>query len=181
MKPDFVESDIDEDLQDALKAHDNAIERIHHAVAAFEAGITELEHVAGEDTRTNNNVDGQIKQLQGVIMKFKGDLLRLEAAKSNFLGEFASKKGDKSKARTYFTEASDKLREAVGNYTTAAQVFQAMGNLQAAQSVGMKAKTADLLARSVWDSKQKLTRDEEPNYFGETELAALYLGSTGEQ
>ncbi|MCF2136587.1 MAG: hypothetical protein K9W43_05025 [Candidatus Thorarchaeota archaeon] len=180
MEADIADMDINEDMSDAIKAHDNTIERIQHAVAAFEASILELQHVAGSNIRLKNNVDAQIKQLQGVVMKFKGDLMRLQAAKSNFLGEFASKKGDKTKARTYFTEASDKLREAVGNYTVAAQTFQAMGNMEAAQSVGMKAKTADLLARSVWDSKQKISRDEEPTYFGDTELAALYLGAAGQ-
>ncbi|MHA1771831.1 MAG: hypothetical protein ACTSYL_11045 [Candidatus Thorarchaeota archaeon] len=180
MEADIADMDIDEDMSDAIRAHDNTIERIKHAVAAFEAAIVELQHVAGSNIRLKNNVDAQIKQLQGVVMKFKGDLMRLQAAKSNFLGEFASKKGDKTKARTHFTEASDKLREAVGDYTVAAKTFQALGNMEAAQSVDLKAKTADLLARSVWDSKQKISRDEEPTYFGDTELAALYLGSTGQ-
>ena len=71
------------------------------------------------------------------------------------------------------------MREAVGNYTVAAKVFHQLGNMEAAQSVGTRAKTADLLARTVWDNKQRLSRDEEPNYFGDAELAALYLGSTG--
>ncbi len=180
LESDLTDYDIEVDVNDTLMAHENTIERIKRAVAAFEAAVVELERVSGADVKMQNNVDEQIRQLQGVIMKFKGDLKRLEAAKSNFLGEYASKRGDKSKARTYFTEANDKLREAVGNYTVAAKAFQAMGNLQAAQSVDAKAKTADLLARSVWDSKQRLNRDEEPNYFGETELIALYLGSPGQ-
>jgi len=169
----------DEELNDALAAHDNTIQRLRHAVAAFEAASSELEKVTDQNIRLKNNIELQIKQLQGVVMKFKGDLLRLEAAKTSFMAEYASKKGDRTKARSYYSQASDMLREAVGNYTVAAQVFQQLGNMEAAQSVGTRAKTADLLARTVWDNKQRLSRDEEPNYFGDAELAALYLGSTG--
>ncbi len=174
---DEIQLDVDEDVQETLAAHDNTIERLRQAVAAFEAAADELGRVADQTIRANNKVELQVRQLQGVVMKFKGDLKRLEAAKANFLAEYASKKGDKSKARSLFSEASDQLREAVGAYTTAARVFQEVGNLQAAQSVDKRAKTTDLLARSTWDNKQRLSRDEDPNYFGDPELSALYLGS----
>jgi hypothetical protein len=81
-----------------------------------------------------------------------------------------------SKAKSHYSDASDYLREAVGNYNVAAQVFQQSGDRAAAQSIDSKAKTTDLLARSVWDSRQRLDRDQPPNPKGETELDVLYLG-----
>ncbi|MFW9816464.1 MAG: hypothetical protein ACFFEW_11095, partial [Candidatus Thorarchaeota archaeon] len=69
---------------------------------------------------------------------------------------------------------------AVGNYTVAAQVFQQVGDAQAAQNVDTRAKTTDLLARSIWDNRQRIDRDQEPSEKGEPELVALYLGTTGQ-
>ncbi len=172
--------DDNENIEDALKAHDATIDKISRAIAAFHAAATELDGVVGELVRRKNNVDGQVQQLNGVVMKFKGDLLRLEGAKNDFLGEYLSKKGNKSKAERYFDSAKDLFREAAGNYTVAAQVFQQVGDIQAAQNVDMRAKTSDLLARSTWDNRQRVSRDQEPAYKGESELIALYLGGTGQ-
>ena len=170
----------DEDaVEKALGAHDETIMRIGQSVAAFEAAANELNSVKGEDIRTKNNVDGQVKQLQGVVMKFRGDLSRLQGAKSDFMAEFLAKKGETSKATRFYSDASDQLREAVGKYNGAARVFQQIGDTQAAQNVDSKAKTTDLLARSVWDNRQRLSRDQEPAYKGDPELIALYLGGGG--
>ncbi|MFW9909555.1 MAG: hypothetical protein ACFFEF_13370 [Candidatus Thorarchaeota archaeon] len=172
--------DDNENIEVALKAHDSTISRIMHAVAAFERAADELDSVAGEMIRKKNNVESQVQQLRGVVMKFKGDQHRLEGAKSDFMGEYLSKKGEKNKASRYFDEAKDQLREAVGNYTVAAQVFQQVGDMQAAQNVDGKARTADLLARSIWDNRQRISMDKEPTYKGEPELIALYLGGSGQ-
>ncbi|MFW9974156.1 MAG: hypothetical protein ACFFDQ_02660, partial [Candidatus Thorarchaeota archaeon] len=104
----------------------------------------------------------------------------IQGARSDFMAEYMFKTGKKSKAKMHYTDANDQLREAVGNYTVAAQVFQQVGDAQAAQNVDNRAKTTDLLARSVWDNRQRLERDQEPSEKGETELVALYLGSAGQ-
>ncbi len=171
----------DEDIvEDALEIHDGAISRIKQTVASFESAANELDSVKGEMIRLRNNVELQVKQLQGVVMKFKGDLSRIQGARSDFMAEYMFKTGKKSKAKMHYTDANDQLREAVGNYTVAAQVFQQVGDAQAAQNVDNRAKTTDLLARSVWDNRQRLERDQEPSEKGETELVALYLGSAGQ-
>jgi hypothetical protein len=112
-------------------------------------------------------------------MKYKGDLSRLEGAKNDFMAEFFFKRGDRSKAKMHYQDANDQLREAVGNYTVAAQVFQQLGDAQAAQSVDGKAKMTDLLARSIWDNKQRIGMDQDPTAKGDAELSALYMGSSG--
>ncbi len=173
-----IYDDDNENIESALKAHDASILRIKHAVAAFESAAEELDTVSGELIRKRNNVESQVQQLQGVVMKFKGDLMRLEGAKNDFMGEYLSRKGEKSKASRYFDSAKDQLREAVGNYTVAAQVFQQVGDLEAAQNVDSKARTADILARSIWDNRQRVSQDQEPNYKGDNELVALYLGGS---
>ncbi len=178
IEQELMEIDDDEITNKAVKAHDDAILRIKHAVSSFELSTIELQSVKGEIIRKKNNVEAQVSQLQGVVMKFRGDLSRIEGAKSDFLAEYMSKRGKMAKARQYFDDAKDQLREAVGNYTVAAQVFQQVGDAQAAQSVDQKAKTMDLLARSVWDNRQRLSRDQEPTYKRDAELAALYLGGT---
>jgi hypothetical protein len=89
-------------------------------------------------------------------------------------------KGEASKAKIHYSDANDHLREAVGNYTVAAQVFQQVGDNQSAQTVDGKAKTTDLLARSIWDNRQRMDRDQEPTQKGDSELAALYLGLAGQ-
>ncbi|NWF96902.1 MAG: hypothetical protein HXY34_12240 [Candidatus Thorarchaeota archaeon] len=172
----------DEELVDrALRSHDSTGERLKHGVASFEAAAHELDSVKKKAIRKKNSVDDQVKQLQGVVMKLKGDISRIEAAKSDFLAEFHSKKGDSTKARRYFTQATDLLREAVGNYTVAAQVFQQLGDLQTAQAVDSKARTTDLLARVSWENGQRIANNQPPTYKGDTELAALYLGGTGSE
>jgi hypothetical protein len=170
----------DNPIEDALEVHDGAIARIKQAVASFESAANELDSVKGKEIRMKNNVEIQVKQLQGVVMKFKGDLSRIQGAKSDFIAEYMFKTGEKSKAKIHYSEANDELREAVGNYTVAAQVFQQLGDNQAAQNVDGRAKTTDLLARSVWDNRQRIERDQEPTEKGETELIALYLGSSGQ-
>jgi len=171
----------DEDpIEDALEIHDGAISRIKQTVASFESAANELDSVKGEMIRIRNNVELQVKQLQGVVMKFKGDLSRILGARSDFMAEYMFKTGKRSKAKMHYTDANDQLREAVGNYTVAAQVFQSVGDAQAAQNVDNRAKTTDLLARSVWDNRQRLERDQDPSEKGETELVALYLGSAGQ-
>jgi len=170
----------DDPLEDAMDIHDGTIVKLRQTVASFEAAANELDSVKGEVIRTKNNVDAQVKQLQGVVMKFKGDLSRLEGAKNDFMAEYMFLKGEKSKAKIHYSDANDHLREAVGNYTTAAQVFQQVGDAQSAQNVDTKAKTTDLLARSIWDNRQRIDRDQEPTVKGETELAALYLGAGGQ-
>lgn len=169
-----------ENIEDALKAHDATLLRIKHAIASFESASAELNSVQGMLIRTKNNVDAQVQQLNGVVLKFKGDLSRLEGAKNDFMGEYLSKKGERSKAERYFDDAKDQFREAVGNYNVAAQVFQQVGDLQAAQNVDNRARTADLLARSTWDNRQRISRNQEPTYKGESELIALYLGGSGQ-
>ncbi len=164
-------------LEDAIQIHDNTITKIKQTVASFKAAANELDSVKGKEIRQRNNVDAQVKQLQGVVMKYKGDLLRMEGAKSDFIAEYMFLKGEKSKAKIHYSDANDHLREAVGNYTTAAQVFQQVGDAQSAQNVDGRAKTADLLARSIWDNRQRLDRDQDPSPKGDSELAALYLGA----
>jgi len=170
----------DDPMEDALDIHDESITKVKQTIASFQAAANELDSVKGEDIRLKNNVDAQVKQLQGVVMKFKGDLSRLEGAKSDFMAEYMFMKGEKSKAKIHYSDANDQLREAVGNYTVAAQVFQQAGDAQSAQSVDTKAKTTDLLARSIWDNKHRIDQDEEPSPKGEPELAALYLGAGGQ-
>ncbi len=170
----------DDPMEDALEIHDGTITKLKQTVASFEAAANELDSVKGETIRTKNNVDAQVKQLQGVVMKFKGDLSRLEGAKNDFMAEYMFMKGEKSKAKIHYSDANDHLREAVGNYTTAAQVFQQVGDGQSAQNVDTKAKTTDLLARSIWDNRHRIDRDQDPTVKGETELAALYLGAGGQ-
>jgi hypothetical protein len=89
-------------------------------------------------------------------------------------------RGEKSKAKIHYSAANDQLREAVGSYTLAAQVFQQVGDAQSAQTVDGKAKTTDLLARSIWDNRQRMDRDQTPSEKGDSELAALYLGIGGQ-
>ncbi|MHA1137531.1 MAG: hypothetical protein ACTSSE_13685 [Candidatus Thorarchaeota archaeon] len=173
----ILEDDDDNPMENALEIHDGTINKLKHTVASFEAAANELDSVKGEIIRLKNNVDAQVKQLQGVVMKFKGDLSRLEGAKNDFMAEYLFMKGERSKAKIHYSDANDQLREAVGNYTAAAQVFQQVGDAQSAQNVDTKAKTADLLARSIWDNRQRIDRDQEPSVKGETELAALYLGA----
>jgi hypothetical protein len=170
----------DDPIEDALEVHDRAISRIKQTVASFESAANELDSVKGEEIRLKNNVEIQVKQLQGVVMKFKGDLFRIQGAKSDFMAEYMFRTGKRSKAKIHYSDANDQLREAVGNYTVAAQVFQQVGDAQAAQNVDGRAKTTDLLARSVWDNRQRLERDQDPNQKGETELIALYLGASGQ-
>jgi len=172
--------DENENIEEAIKAHDATILRIRHAIASFESASNELNNVQGLLIRAKNNVESQVQQLNGVVLKFKGDLFRLEGAKNDFLGEYLAKKGDKSKAGRFFDDAKDQFREAVGSYNVAAQIFQQVGDMQAAQNVDGKAKTADLLARSTWDNRQRVSRDQEPTYKGESELIALYLGGPGQ-
>ena len=164
-------------LEDAIQIHDGTITKIKQTVASFESAANELDSVKGKEIRQRNNVDAQVKQLQGVVMKYKGDLLRIEGAKSDFIAEYMFMRGEKTKAKIHYTDANDHLREAVGNYTTAAQVFQQVGDSQSAQNVDGRAKTADLLARSVWDNRQRIDRDQDPTPKGDSELAALYLGA----
>ena len=170
----------DNPIENVLEIHDGTISKVKQTVASFEAAANELDSVKGEDIRLKNNVDDQVKQLQGVVMKFKGDLSRLEGAKSDFMGEYMFMQGEKSKAKIHFSDANDQLREAVGNYTVAAQVFQQVGDAQSAQNVDTKAKTTDLLARSIWDNRHRIDQDQEPSPKGEPELAALYLGAGGQ-
>jgi len=174
----ILDSDDDEDpLEDALEIHDGTISKLKQTVSSFEAAANELDSVKGERIRLKNNVEEQVKQLQGVVMKFKGDLSRLEGAKNDFMAEYLFMKGEKSKAKIHYSDANDLLREAVGNYTVAAQVFQQVGDAQSAKNVDTKAKSTDLLARSIWDNRQRIDRDQEPTVKGEAELAILYLGA----
>ncbi|MHA2358931.1 MAG: hypothetical protein ACXAB5_01555 [Candidatus Thorarchaeota archaeon] len=170
----------DDPIEDALEIHDGTISRIRQTVASFEAAANELDSVVGIDIRSKNNVDAQVKQLQGVVMKFKGDLSRILGARNDFMAEYMFKTGEKSKAKMHYSDANDQLREAVGNYTVAAQVFQQVGDAQAAQNVDNRAKTTDLLARNIWDNRQRIDRDQDPSEKGEPELVALYLGTTGQ-
>ncbi|NHJ13018.1 MAG: hypothetical protein EAX95_05040 [Candidatus Thorarchaeota archaeon] len=167
----------DEDgIEAAMESHDTTLSRIKQAIAAFDSAANELASVKDDEIRRRNNVEGQVRQLQAVVMKFKGDLRRIEGAKSDFLAEVSFRAGDVSKAKIHYSNANDQLREAVGNYNTAAQVFQQSGDAQAAQTVDGRAKTTDLLARSIWDNRQRLERDQEPNEKGDAELSALYMG-----
>ncbi len=180
LKDELAMLEEDDPLESVLEIHDGTISKVKQTIAAFEAAANELDSVKGEDIRLKNNVDDQVKQLQGVVMKFKGDLSRLEGAKSDFMGEYMFMQGEKSKAKIHFSDANDQLREAVGNYTVAAQVFQQVGDAQSAQNVDTKAKTTDLLARSIWDNRHRIDQDQEPSPKGEPELAALYLGAGGQ-
>lgn len=179
LEDELAQLEEDDPIEDALEVHDGAIARIKQTVASFESAANELDSVKGEEIRLKNNVEIQVKQLQGVVMKFKGDLSRIMGAKSDFMAEYMFRTGKKSKAKIHYSDANDQLREAVGNYTVAAQVFQQVGDAQAAQNVDNRAKTTDLLARSIWDNRQRIERDQDPSQKGETELIALYLGSTG--
>ena len=179
LEDELAQLEEDDPIEDALEVHDGAIARIKQTVASFESAANELDSVKGEEIRLKNNVEIQVKQLQGVVMKFKGDLSRIMGAKSDFMAEYMFRTGKKSKAKIHYSDANDQLREAVGNYTVAAQVFQQVGDAQAAQNVDTRAKTTDLLARSIWDNRQRIERDQDPSQKGETELIALYLGSTG--
>ena len=176
----LAEFEDEDSLDEVIQAHDNTLLKIKQAVVSFESAANELASVKLELIRKKNNVDGQVKQLQGVVMKFRGDLLRMEGAKSDFLAEYQYRKGEKTKAKKHYSNASDQLREAVGNYNYAAQVFQQIGDAQAAKNVETKAKTTDLLARGVWDNKQRLGRDQDPMFKQDAELAVLYLGGAGE-
>ena len=180
LEDELAQLEDDDSIEDALDIHDGAISRIKQTVASFESAANELDSVKGEEIRAKNSVESQVKQLQGVVMKFKGDLSRILGAKSDFMAEYMFKTGERSKAKIHYSDANDQLREAVGNYTTAAQVFQQVGDAQAAQNVDGRAKTTDLLARSVWDNRQRLERDQDPSQKGEAELIALYLGSAGQ-
>ncbi|UCE10198.1 MAG: hypothetical protein JSW61_14700 [Candidatus Thorarchaeota archaeon] len=165
-----------ESIEGVLRSHDKTILKLKQAVASYQAAAGELGSVRGEEIKKNNNVEAQVTQLRGVVMKFRGDLSRMEGAKSDFLAEFRSRKGDMPGAQKYYTDASDALREAVGNYTVAVQVFQQVGDSQAAQRVDGNAKVADLLARGVWDNRQRIERDQEPSYLEDAQLTALYQG-----
>jgi hypothetical protein len=179
LEDELSEFDDEDSLDKVIEAHDSCISKIKQSVASFSAAASELEVVKDENIREKNNVEAQVKQLQGVVMKLLGDLSRMEGAKSDYMAEFMYRKGEKSKAQRHYSEANDQLRKAVGNYTVAAQVFQQLGDAQSAQSIDAKRQTADLLARSVWDNRQRLDRDQEPTYKGDAELMALYQGSTG--
>ncbi len=180
LEDELAQLEDDDPMEDALEVHDGAIARIKQTVASFESAANELDSVKGKEIRLKNNVEIQVKQLQGVVMKFRGDLSRIQGAKSDFMAEYLFKTGKKSKAKIHYSDANDQLREAVGNYTVAAQVFQQVGDAQAAQNVDGRAKTTDLLARSVWDNRQRIDRDQEPSEKGEPELIALYLGASGQ-
>ncbi len=180
LKDELAMLEEDDPIEKVLEIHDGTISKVKQTVASFEAAANELDSVKGEDIRLKNNVEDQVKQLQGVVMKFKGDLSRIEGAKSDFMGEYMYMQGEKSKAKIHFSDANDQLREAVGNYNVAAQVFQQVGDAQSAQNVDTKAKTTDLLARSIWDNRHRIDRDQEPSPKGEPELAALYLGAGGQ-
>jgi hypothetical protein len=179
LEDEISEFDEDDSLGNVIETHDSCIEKIRQSIASFSAAANELEVVKDKNIREKNNVDAQVKQLQGVVMKLLGDLSRMEGAKSDYMAEFMYRKGKKSKAQRHYSDANDQLRKAVGNYAVAAQVFQQLGDAQSAQSIDAKRQTADLLARSVWDNRQRLERDQEPNYKGDAELMALYQGSTG--
>lgn len=170
--------DDESSIEGTLEVHDGAMSRIKQAMASFDAAANELDSVRGKEIRQKNSVDVQVRQLQGVVMKFKGDLSRMRGARSDFMAEYMYRTGETSKAKRHYSDANDSLREAIGNYNVAAQVFQRVGDNQSAQNVDGKAKTMDLLARSIWDSRQKLDREQTPTMKGEPELAALYLGIT---
>ena len=171
-----LEDEDSDSIDNAMEAHDITINRIKQTLAAFESAANELASVKGDEIRTKNNVEAQVNQLQAVVMKFRGDLSRLEGARSDFLAEFELLKGEKSRALRHFSDANDYLREAVGNYTVAAQVFQQSGDGQAAQSVDTKAKTSDLLARTIWDNSKRIELDQAPMEKDDAVLAALYMG-----
>jgi hypothetical protein len=171
-----LEDEDSDSIDDAMEAHEITIKRIKQTLAAFESAANELASVKGEEIRTKNNVEAQVSQLQAVVMKFKGDLSRLAGAKADFLGEFELAKGEKSRALRHFSDANDHLREAVGNYTVAAQVFQQSGDGQAAQSVDTKAKTSDLLARTIWDNSKRIEMNQDHIEKDDAVLAALYMG-----
>jgi hypothetical protein len=171
-----LEDEDADSIDNAMDAHDITIKRIKQTLAAFESAANELASVKGEEIRTKNSVEAQVNQLQAVVMKFKGDLSRLEGAKADFLAEFELVKGEKSRALRYFSDANDHLREAVGNYTVAAQVFQQSGDGQAAQSVDTKAKTSDLLARTIWDNSKRIEMNQDHMEKDDAVLAALYMG-----
>ncbi|MFW9845208.1 MAG: hypothetical protein ACFFD6_00550, partial [Candidatus Thorarchaeota archaeon] len=175
-----IEDDDADSIDNAMEAHEITIKRIKQTLAAFESAANELASVKGAEIRAKNNVEAQVNQLQAVVMKFKGDLSRLLGAKDDFLAEFEFRKGEKSKALRHYSDANDHLREAVGNYTVAAQVFQQSGDAQAAQSVDTKAKTSDLLARTVWDNSKRLEMGQEPAEKDDAVLAALYMGGGGQ-
>lgn len=163
-------------LEKGVKSHDVTLNRIRCAKAAFEVAVSELDDVKDGQIREKNNVKIQVQQLRGVVMKLNGDLSRIKAAKNDFVAEISSKMGDSREAKRFYADASDQLRNAVGEYSDAVQVFQKIGDKQAAQNIEGRAKIADLLARGVWDNKQRIGRDQEPNYKSQDELMALYQG-----
>jgi len=171
-------ADLEEEhiLQKGIKSHDVTLNRIECAKAAFQAAANELDSVEDEQIREKNNVNMQVQQLRGVVMKLNGDLARIKGAKDDFMAEVSSKLGDDTEAKRLYSDASDKLRNAVGDYSDAVEVFREIGDNQAAQNVEGRAKIADLLARGVWDNKQRISREQEPNYKGQDELIALYQG-----
>jgi hypothetical protein len=180
MADELAQLEADDDSADStIDAHETTIGRIKQALAAFEAAANELASVKGIEIRSKNNVEAQVRQLEAVVLKFKGDLSRIEGAKSDFLAEVEFKKGADSKAKIHYSDASDHLREAAGNYAVAAQVFQQSGDGQAAQSVENRRQMADGLARVVWENRQRLDRDQDPVPKRDQELAALYMGGGG--
>ncbi|MCK5264856.1 MAG: hypothetical protein KAR03_04550, partial [Candidatus Thorarchaeota archaeon] len=76
LKDELAMLEEDDPLENVLEIHDKTISKVKQTVVAFEAAANELDSVKGEDIRLKNNVDDQVKQLQGVVMKFKGDLSR---------------------------------------------------------------------------------------------------------
>ncbi|MBE0526944.1 MAG: hypothetical protein IH631_08370, partial [Candidatus Thorarchaeota archaeon] len=64
--------DDDDPMEGALEIHDGTITKLRQTVASFEAAANELDSVKGVVIRAKNKVDAQVKQLQGVVMKFKG-------------------------------------------------------------------------------------------------------------
>jgi endonuclease III len=180
LEDELSEFDDDDSVSNVVGTHDNCISKIKQSIASFSAAASELDVVKDENIREKNNVETQVKQLQGVVMKLLGDLSRMEGAKRDFMAEYMYRTGKKTKAQRLYSEANDQLRKAVGNYTVAAQVFQQLGDAQSAQSIDAKRQTADLLARGVWDNRQRLERDQEPTYKGDAELMALYQGSAGQ-
>ncbi len=163
-------------IKRALDVHDKTIMKIKQAIAAYQAATNELETVTNEEIKKSNNIDAKIKALQAIVMRYRGDLSRLEGAKNDFMAEYYYKLGNKSNAQRYFSDAFELLREAFGNYNVSASMFQQIGDAESAQEVSNRAKVADLLARTVWDTRQKLERDQEPPFKGDPELTALYQG-----
>ncbi len=167
----------EEAINKVLETHDKSITKMKQVIAAYQAAVSELQSIKDEEVRKSNNVDVKIKALQAMMMRFRGDLSRLMGAKSDFMAEYSYITGKKSEAQKYFSDASNALREAVGNYNVAATMFQQIGDAESAQDVDTRAKIADLLARTIWDARQKIERDQEVKTKGDQELAALYQGN----